>query len=58
MIAPGNQADLILMHANPLDDINNTRLIAGVMSRGLWLDSKTIEDRLDKIEENASGSGR
>jgi len=46
------------MHANPLDDINNTRLIAGVMSRGLWLDSKTIEDRLDKIEENASGSGR
>jgi imidazolonepropionase-like amidohydrolase len=58
VIAPGNQADLILMHANPLDDINNTRLIAGVMSRGLWLDSKTIEDRLDKIEENASGSGR
>lgn len=56
VIAPGNRADLILLHANPLDDINNTRLIAGVMSRGLWLDSQTIQDGLDKIEKNASRS--
>lgn len=36
-IAPGMAADLVLLSADPLADIENTRRIAGVMSRGRWL---------------------
>ncbi|MBJ22140.1 MAG: hydrolase [Deltaproteobacteria bacterium] len=36
-IAEGMRADLVLLGANPLVDIRNTRRIEGVMSRGLWL---------------------
>lgn len=35
-IEPGKRADLVLLEANPLDDIRNTRSIAGVMLRGRW----------------------
>ncbi|HEX3761223.1 MAG TPA: amidohydrolase family protein [Kofleriaceae bacterium] len=35
-IAPGMRADLLLLDANPLDDIRNTRRIAGVMARGRY----------------------
>ena len=37
MIVQGSRADLVLLDANPLDDIGNTRRIAGVMVRGRWL---------------------
>ena len=36
-IEPGKRADLVLLEANPLDDIRNTRSVAGVMLRGRWL---------------------
>ncbi len=36
-IAPGMAADLVLLDADPLADIENSRSIAGVMSRGAWL---------------------
>lgn len=36
-IAPGLRADLVLLAADPLADIRNTRRIEGVMSRGRWL---------------------
>lgn len=36
-VAPGYAADLVLLDANPLADIRNTRRIAGVMSQGVWL---------------------
>ena len=35
-IKPGMTADLVLLNANPLDDISNTRNIAAVMSQGVW----------------------
>lgn len=35
-IAVGRDADLVLLNANPLDDISNTRRIHGVMLRGTW----------------------
>lgn len=34
MIAPGKSADFVVLGANPLDDITNTRKIAGVYLRG------------------------
>jgi imidazolonepropionase-like amidohydrolase len=36
VIAPGCEADLVLLKANPLEDIRNTAMIAGVMSDGRW----------------------
>ena len=36
-IEPGKRADLVLLHANPLDDIRNTRQIERVINRGVAL---------------------
>jgi imidazolonepropionase-like amidohydrolase len=35
-ITPGARADLVLLDANPLTDIRNTRRIRGVVVRGKW----------------------
>jgi hypothetical protein len=45
-IAPGQQADLILLDANPLASISNTRRIAGVVLRGRWIPRSEIDTRL------------
>lgn len=42
----GKFADLVLLDKNPLTDISNTRLIAGVFLNGKWLDKKTIDAKL------------
>ena len=44
-IQVGSRADLVLMEANPLSDISNTRKVAGVMVRGRWLERQEL-DRL------------
>jgi imidazolonepropionase-like amidohydrolase len=38
-IAPGMVADLLVLNANPLDDINNTRQIDSVWLEGRRLDT-------------------
>jgi imidazolonepropionase-like amidohydrolase len=45
-IEVGKQADLILLDANPLEDIGNVWNNAGVMIRGLWLSGAEIQRRL------------
>jgi hypothetical protein len=37
IVAPGARADLLLLDANPLEDVGNTERLAGVMVRGRWL---------------------
>jgi len=49
----GKDADLVLLDANPLDDIRNSRRIHGVMLRGAWLPAITLEKRLDKHRQDA-----
>lgn len=48
-ITPGARADMILLEANPLDDIANAGAIAGVMLRGRWIAKSEIDARLDAI---------
>ena len=48
-IAPGRRADLILLEANPLDDLANVKRRAGVMVRGRWLPEAEIQKRLQAI---------
>ena len=49
-IAPGNAADLVLLDANPLQDISNSRRVHGVMVNGLWLSRSDIDDLLEQYE--------
>ncbi|MGI9272029.1 MAG: amidohydrolase family protein [Woeseiaceae bacterium] len=43
----GRDADLILLDANPLIDISNTRRVHGVMLRGRWYSSRELKPRLE-----------
>jgi imidazolonepropionase-like amidohydrolase len=46
----GREADLLLLDANPLDDIGNARRIHGVMLRGRWLSREDLDDILAGLE--------
>jgi imidazolonepropionase-like amidohydrolase len=48
-VAVGKVADLILLNANPLDDVRNTRLLAGVMLAGKWLGPEALKGLLDQV---------
>jgi imidazolonepropionase-like amidohydrolase len=48
-VAVGQKADLILLDANPIQDITNTRRISGVMIRGRWLSREAIAGILEKL---------
>ena len=48
-VETGRRADLILLEANPLEDISNVRKRAGVMVRGDWLPEGEIQERLEAI---------
>jgi imidazolonepropionase-like amidohydrolase len=42
----GKVADLVLLDANPLENIANTKRIAAVVSAGRFLDRKALDDLL------------
>jgi len=48
-IEVGKRADLILLEANPLENISNIARRSGVMVRGRWLPEREIQSRLDQI---------
>jgi len=49
-IATGKAADLVLLEANPLADIRNTRRVGGVMLAGRWLDRQQLDEVLAGVE--------
>lgn len=46
LIAKGNRADLVLLDANPLQDIRNTRSIAAVIVHGRYLSQQDLQGML------------
>jgi imidazolonepropionase-like amidohydrolase len=50
-VAAGQRADLVLLDANPLADLDNVSKIRGVMVRGRWLDRATLDTGLGAIEK-------
>jgi imidazolonepropionase-like amidohydrolase len=44
-IEPGKLADLLVLDANPLDDIHNTLKLSTVMVNGVAYDASTLEKR-------------
>ena len=47
-VVEGSPADLVLLEADPLAAIGNTRRIAGVVRRGEWLDRATLDAMLEE----------
>ncbi|WP_034889503.1 amidohydrolase family protein [Gillisia sp. Hel_I_29] len=47
----GKYADLILLDANPLEDIKNTRKISGVFVNGRWLGKAKLDKMLLELEQ-------
>jgi imidazolonepropionase-like amidohydrolase len=55
----GRDADIVMLRANPLDDIRNSSEIAGVMVRGHWYDAEQRNRVLDAIaNRHAAEDGR
>lgn len=50
-IDAGKRADLVLLEANPLEDITNTRRIDGVMIMGRWYTRADLDEMLEAVAE-------
>ncbi len=53
-IAPGQRADLVLLDANPLQNIHNTEKIQAVFLKGKLLDRAALEALLEKAAQFAA----
>jgi imidazolonepropionase-like amidohydrolase len=49
-IEKGKLADLVLLDANPLDDIRNTQKIAAVVVNGRYLSRADLDEMLAGVE--------
>ena len=49
-------ADLILLDANPLDNINNTKKINGVVTNGRFFNKKALDSLLLNVEMNVKNN--
>ncbi len=58
MVAAGKSADFIVLDANPLVDINNTRRIADVYLRGARVDRPALRAKWTGARATASGPAR
>ncbi|MDO8677810.1 MAG: amidohydrolase family protein [Acidobacteriota bacterium] len=50
----GKLADLVLLDANPLDNIGNTRGISGVIVNGAYLEKEALQRMLAEVESATS----
>lgn len=48
-VTEGAAAELILLNANPLDNINNVKKLNGILIQGKWMPKKLIDAELAKI---------
>ena len=52
-IEVGKLADLVLLKANPLEDITNTQKIEAVVANGRYFDRKSLDEILEKVAREA-----
>jgi imidazolonepropionase-like amidohydrolase len=55
-VEAGKYADLVLLDANPLNEIKNTRKISGVFVNGRWLDKSGINAMLSDLSKRNTAS--
>lgn len=53
-VARGQRADLLLLEANPLQDIRNTSRRVGVMLRGRWFTEADLSQRMEQEARRAA----
>jgi Amidohydrolase family len=53
-VEKGRMADLVLLDANPLEDIANTRRISAVVLNGQFLSARQLQQMLTFVEQEAS----
>lgn len=51
LVEPGYVADLVLLQRNPLEDIANTRTVAGVIAAGRYLSRDALQELKDTQED-------
>src|SRR5690606_25672768 len=49
-VAEGKRADLVLLAANPLEDIGRVARPVGVLAGGRWLPRSVLDARLDSLQ--------
>ena len=49
VVAVGARADLLLLEANPLEDVRNAAQRVGVMVRGKWFEQAELQAQLDEL---------
>ena len=52
LVAEDHRADLLLLNANPLEDVVNADQRAGVMLRGRWYGSDELQSMLDELADS------
>lgn len=55
VVAPGMRADLVLLEANPLEDLDNLTQRVGVMVRGQWVPREEIDTGLEELAAKHAG---
>ncbi len=50
-IAVGKIADMVMLEANPLDDIRNTTKISGVILNGVFYNKQALSKMLKKMKQ-------
>jgi imidazolonepropionase-like amidohydrolase len=53
VVATGARADLLLLEANPLQDVANVKQLAGVFVRGQWISKARIDSMLAELAANS-----
>jgi imidazolonepropionase-like amidohydrolase len=53
-VEPGKRADLLLLQANPLDDVANANRRVGVMLRGQWFTDSELQEMLLELKASHS----
>lgn len=51
-IAVGKRADLVLVEANPLEDVGHARRIVGVVAAGRWLSRARLDRELEELADS------
>ena len=55
-VAVGQRADLLLLNANPLDDVHNATKRVGVMVRGKWFPEEELQKKLERLAHQIHAS--
>lgn len=50
-VEPGKWADLVLLNANPIENVSSVRGVAGVVLRGEWYSASDLKDRARKLPQ-------